>query len=239
VAHTGGLLSSSWCGSSSSSSSSSTLDALLCCCFTAVGSLPQCNPGRYIEHLAPSPSPNHSFSGLQPVAGFGFGASAAAAAAAAATTAAASSGASAEPVLPGQLDGDVAQCLRHLSKKDATTKLKALQSLRELIPARSPSDLAGALPPWAYHFKRLMMDPAKSVRSEACATMGALAGAVGKQLAPQLRQLLPPWWLATFDPYADVAAAARRSLAEVFPGPKQAGSLVFCRWVLNCVRPAL
>ncbi|KAI8472755.1 MAG: hypothetical protein J3K34DRAFT_384103, partial [Monoraphidium minutum] len=164
------------------------------------------------------------FSGLQPVAGFGFGAPAAAAAAGGAAAAAAG-----EPALPGQLDGDVAQALRHLSKKDATTKLKALQALRELATSKSSPELAAALAPWAYHFKRLMMDPAKSVRSEACATMGALAGAVGKQLAPHLKSLLPPWWLAAFDPYADVAAAARRTLGDAFPGPKQAGALVFCR----------
>lgn len=170
------------------------------------------------------------FSGLQPVAGFGFGSSAAAAAAA-------STASTGEPALPGQLDGDLAQCLRHLSKKDATTKLKALQSLRDFMRAKSAADLAVALPPWSYHFKRLMMDPAKSVRSEACATMGALAAAVGKQLAPHLKALLPPWWMATFDPYADVAAAARGSLAEAFPGPKQASALVFCRCVgRECAR---
>jgi len=183
-------------------------------------------PPRPVHDRPCPPPPNdpNSFSGLQPVAGFGFGA--------AAVSASASASASAEPSLPGQLDGDVAQCLRHLSKKDATTKLKALQSLRDLVPSRSPQDLVAALPPWAYSFKRLMMDPAKSVRSEACATMGALAAAVGKQLAPQLRALLPPWWLATFDPYADVAAAARRSLGEAFPGRKlggPSGALVFCR----------
>ncbi|KIZ02284.1 hypothetical protein MNEG_5679 [Monoraphidium neglectum] len=163
------------------------------------------------------------FSGLQPVAGFGFGPPPAAAAASAAAAA------GGDPALPGALDSEIAQCLRHLSKKDATTKLKALQTLGDLARRRPAADAAAALPPWGYHFKRLLMDPAKSVRSEACATMGALAAAVGKALAPQLRALLPPWWGATFDPYADVAAAARRTLAEAFPGPKQAGALVFCR----------
>lgn len=97
---------------------------------------------------------------------------------------------------------------------------------------KDPAELAAALAPWAYHFRRLMMDPAKTVRSEACAAMGALAAAVGKRLAPHVRALLPHWWLATFDPYADVAAAAARSLAAAFPGQKQAGALAFCR----CVR---
>lgn len=65
------------------------------------------------------------FSGLRPVAGFGFGAPATAAAAGGSAAAAP---AAADPLeLSAQLDGDFAQCLRHLSKRDTTTKMKALQ----------------------------------------------------------------------------------------------------------------
>lgn len=61
------------------------------------------------------------FSGVRPVAGFGFGAAAAAVSAAAPSAA--------DPVeLSAQLDGDLAQCLRHMSKRDTTTKMKALQA---------------------------------------------------------------------------------------------------------------
>lgn len=64
------------------------------------------------------------FSGTRPVAGFGFGAPAAGAA----SPAVASTSAAADPLeLSAQLDGELAQCLRHLSKRDTTTKLKALQ----------------------------------------------------------------------------------------------------------------
>lgn len=58
----------------------------------------------------------YRFSGAQPVAGFGFGAPAA------------TSHAASDPVeSAAQLDSELAQCLRHLSKRDTTTKLKALQ----------------------------------------------------------------------------------------------------------------
>lgn len=187
--------------------------------------------------LLPSPHIHCSFSGLTPVAGFGFGAPpvvAAAPAAAAAAEAASQWGAD-EPALTGALDGEVAQCLRHLSKKDATTKLKALAALRELCASKQPADLAAALPPWAYHFQRLTSDAAKPVRCEALAAMAALATTVGRALAPSLKTLLPPWWLAACDPYADVAAAARRSLAEAFPGQKQTAALVLCRCVVLSV----
>lgn len=65
------------------------------------------------------------FGGIRPTAGFGFGAPAAA-------TVPSSGSASAESSeVSAQLDGDLAQCLRHLSKKDTTTKMKALQVLEQ------------------------------------------------------------------------------------------------------------
>lgn len=59
--------------------------------------------------------------------------------------------------------------------------------------------------------------------------MAAVGSAVGKGLLPQLKGLLGPWYLACFDPYPDAAGAAKRSLAEVFPGKKQADALLYCR----------
>eukprot|EP00775_Hariotina_reticulata_P010671 gene10671-10830_t len=163
------------------------------------------------------------FSGVKPVAGFGFGAPAVAAGAAA--------GPSAGDVLElsAQLDVELAQCIRHLSKRDTITKMKALQNLKELIPQKSPADLALLLQPWTYQFKRLLLDPAKSVRAEAAAIMAAIGSSVGKALLPQLKKLLGPWYLACFDPYPDAAAAAKKSLLEVFPGRKQADVLLYCR----------
>jgi hypothetical protein len=103
------------------------------------------------------------------------------------------------------------------------------QNLEEFIGQKTPADLTIMLQPWAYHFKRLLLDPAKSVRMKAAAVMAAVAQAVGKALAPQVKALLGPWYLASFDPYPDAAAAARKSLADVFPGRKQLDALMFCR----------
>jgi hypothetical protein len=103
------------------------------------------------------------------------------------------------------------------------------QNLRELIPQKSAADLALLLQPWGYQFKKLLLDPSKAVRSEAAAIMAAVGAAVGKGLLPQLKGLLGPWYLACFDPYPDAAGAAKRSLAEVFPGKKQVDALLYCR----------
>lgn len=80
------------------------------------------------------------------VPGFGFGAASAMAARIATSfPAAAGSGSSeaSEYVVPSQVDGEVAQCIRHLAKKDATTKLKALQ----VRAGRARADLLG----WLLH----------------------------------------------------------------------------------------
>jgi hypothetical protein len=107
------------------------------------------------------------------------------------------------------------------------------QNLRELIPQKSAADMALLLQPWGYQFKKLLLDPSKAVRSEAAGIMASVGAAVGKGLLPQLKGLLGPWYLACFDPYPDAAAAAKRSLVEVFPGKKQADAMMYCRWVLH------
>lgn len=102
--------------------------------------LPACDPARLHTRTRP-----RSFGTARPVAGFSFGAPPAAAAVSAFGAAAAGLGASMPaaapateagganaaageaPELSAQLDGELAQCLRHMSKRDTTTKLKALQ----------------------------------------------------------------------------------------------------------------
>lgn len=59
--------------------------------------------------------------------------------------------------------------------------------------------------------------------------MAALAAALGRGLAPYLKSLVPVWWLAQFDGYAEAAAAARAGLAAAFPAAKQRDVLLFCR----------
>ncbi|KAG2437620.1 hypothetical protein HYH02_011259 [Chlamydomonas schloesseri] len=121
-------------------------------------------------------------------------------------------------VVPTQLDGELAQCLRHLSKKDPTTKTKALQSLRALLPSRSGDHVAAALPAWIHCYRRLILDPSRAVRSEAAATLSAFVAAAGKATAPHLRALMGPWWLAQHDPYAEAAMQSRAAFSAAFPG---------------------
>eukprot|EP00887_Chlorella_sp_A99_P002776 scaffold6.g2776.t1 len=148
-------------------------------------------------------------------------------------------------LLPPDLDGELSQQLQKLSKRDATTKLKALQArgsqmppaarrlpqaLRALAATKPAEELVRALPPWAYLYSRLAMDPSRGVRAEASAAQAALAAGAGRRLAPSLRALLPCWWLASHDGAPDVAAAARAGLAAAFPSEaKRLDALLYCR----------
>ncbi|KAL4857852.1 3-hydroxyisobutyryl-CoA hydrolase [Chlorella vulgaris] len=136
----------------------------------------------------------------------------------------------ASAIIPADLDSEVAQQLQKLSKRDATTKLKALQALKLLFREKPAADVQAALPSWAYLFSRLVLDSNRSVRSEACHVTATAAATVGRGIAPLLKSLLPSWWLAQFDGYSEAAAAAKAAFAAAFPAPaKQRDAVLFCR----------
>ncbi|KAL3135632.1 hypothetical protein ABBQ38_006112 [Trebouxia sp. C0009 RCD-2024] len=161
------------------------------------------------------------FSGATPVAGISN-------ALEAATTDADASGNTA-PALTGELDSEITQLLRSLSKRDATTKFKALQKLKAVIASKDAPSVAACLPAWSYEFNKLVMDNNRTVRSEASGVLGAMAKTVGKGLAPYLKALAGSWWLAQFDLHSEAAAAARDAFQAAFAGPKQKEALMFTR----------
>ncbi|GLI62907.1 hypothetical protein VaNZ11_005740 [Volvox africanus] len=168
------------------------------------------------------------------VVGFGFGAAAATDRFAVPSASADSSGGGdyggSEAPLMMQVDGELAQCLRHLAKRDPVTKTKALQNLRALIPSRAVVDLRTAMPPWIYMYNRLVLDSSRAVRSEAANTLSCLLTAVGKAVAPHLKGLIGPWFLAMYDPYSDAAEASRSAFINAFPAARrQLDVLLFCR----------
>ncbi|KAH9309396.1 hypothetical protein KI387_037307 [Taxus chinensis] len=109
------------------------------------------------------------------------------------------------------VNGEVAQHLRRLSKKDPVTKIKALTSLGILFRQNAASDLYHIVPQWVFEYKRLVQDNGRQVRQAAHDAMANLAVTIGRGLAPHLRSVMGAWWLGQFDPYTEVAEAARRS----------------------------
>lgn len=68
-------------------------------------------------------------------------------------------------------DSEVVQHLRRLGKRDPTTKVKALQALRQALDARREAgqadEAAASIPAWAFYFRRTVLDNSRLVRRAA------------------------------------------------------------------------
>ncbi|PON41842.1 Vacuolar protein sorting-associated protein [Parasponia andersonii] len=127
------------------------------------------------------------------------------------------------------IDSEVAVHLKRLSRKDPTTKLKALASLSALLKEKSRKDIVTIIPQWAFEYKRLLMDYNREVRRATHDTMTNLVTAVGRDLAPHLKILMGPWWFSQFDSVSEVSQVAKRSLQAAFPAPeKRLDALILC-----------
>ncbi|OAO89795.1 hypothetical protein AXX17_AT5G57770 [Arabidopsis thaliana] len=62
------------------------------------------------------------------------------------------------------LDSEVAQHLQRLSRKDPTTKIKALASLSELVKQKQGKELLPIIPQWTFEYKKLILDYSRDVR---------------------------------------------------------------------------
>lgn len=69
----------------------------------------------------------------------------------------------------------------------------------------------------------------RGIRENAAVLLGIVCGGVGRRLAPFLKHFIGPWYMAQHDMQQEVAAAAKASMAAVFPGPKAQEALCFCR----------
>ncbi|KAL6195350.1 hypothetical protein ACLB2K_030969 [Fragaria x ananassa] len=128
-----------------------------------------------------------------------------------------------------EVDSDLALHLKRLARKDPTTKLKALASLSTLLKEKSTKDIIPAIPQWGFEYKRLVVDYNRDVRRATHDTMNNLVTTVGRDLAPQLKSLMGPWWFSQFDPVSEVSQAAKRSFQAVFSAPeKRLDALILC-----------
>ncbi|KAL9169500.1 hypothetical protein ABFS82_04G082900 [Erythranthe guttata] len=118
------------------------------------------------------------------------------------------------------IDGEVAQHLKRLSRKDPITKLKALTSLSQLIRQKEAKEIVTIIPQWAFEYKKLLMDYNREVRRATHETMTNLVSAVG-DLAPHLKPLIGPWWFSQFDSVSEVSQAAKRSFQAAFPAQER------------------
>ena len=128
------------------------------------------------------------------------------------------------------LDGEAQVLLKKLGKRDTTTKLKALVELHATLKDKGAEWAVEFLPHWCLAFGRLATDISWQVREQACSALGVVAALVGRQLAPQLRTLMPPWLCCKCDVQHDVRRAAAAAFTTAFPSAEKGGSaLLYCR----------
>ncbi|KAL8205997.1 hypothetical protein R6Q57_009548 [Mikania cordata] len=77
------------------------------------------------------------------------------------------------------VDGELAQHLKRLSRKDPTTKLKALTTLSTLLKEKSAKDVSLIIPQWVFEYKKLLQDYNRDVRRATHDTMAIIVSTIG------------------------------------------------------------
>jgi len=124
----------------------------------------------------------------------------------------------------------LATALKQLSKKDGTTKLKALADVERALGADDgKAQAVAALPLFSYAYCKLATDHAWRVRQTAHKVMGLFGSLAKKELAPHLKTVVGEWWCGQFDSRADVSRAASAAFGLTFAPKRQLEVLKHCR----------
>ncbi|XP_053420907.1 E3 ubiquitin-protein ligase listerin [Nycticebus coucang] len=127
------------------------------------------------------------------------------------------------------VDSDFRMVLRKLSKKDVTTKLKAMQEFGTMCTERDTEVVKGVLPYWPRIFCKISLDHDRRVREATQQAFEKLILKVKKQLAPYLKSLMGYWLMAQCDTYTPAAFAAKDAFEAAFPPSKQPEAIAFCK----------
>jgi hypothetical protein len=117
-------------------------------------------------------------------------------------------------------DADLRATMRQLSKKDETTKLKALATLSSCVQSKDKAVIAELVPSWCYVLPTLVRHNDRRVRQAAFTVQhDFFAAGIRKSFGAHLAGALPHWWLGLADPVREVAAVAEQAFAALFDNP--------------------
>ncbi|EEC09590.1 conserved hypothetical protein [Ixodes scapularis] len=119
------------------------------------------------------------------------------------------------------VDSDFRIVMRKLTKRDQTTRLKALQELLDLVKEKDTELVKGALPFWPRLYNKLALDNDRRVREATHRVHEQICLRVKKGLAPFTKTLVGAWVTSLNDPFAPSASAARAAFEAAFPLEKQ------------------
>ncbi|KAF9960084.1 hypothetical protein BGZ65_012771, partial [Modicella reniformis] len=132
-------------------------------------------------------------------------------------------------------DGELSMILKRLmSKRDTTTKVKALEDLEKWIKVQPEDEELGsdacqeAIGPWIKLYIKLTTDVDRRVRLLTNNVHLLLVKRVKKKLAPYLKEVVGAWISTFFDPTRDVARVAMEAFKSAFPDNKREQVISFC-----------
>ncbi|KAF9902420.1 hypothetical protein EC991_004967 [Linnemannia zychae] len=144
----------------------------------------------------------------------------------------------------GSLDTDVVSVIsngelsmiikRLMSKRDTTTKVRALEDLEKWVRAQPEDEESGsitcqeAIGPWIKLYIKLTTDVDRRVRLMTNNVHLLLVKRVKKKLAPYLKEVVAAWIGTFFDPTRDVARVAMEAFKSAFPDNKREQVISFC-----------
>ncbi|KAI8382988.1 hypothetical protein BD560DRAFT_385726 [Blakeslea trispora] len=126
------------------------------------------------------------------------------------------------------LDPELVVILKKISKRDAVTKLKALEELDSYLK-QNRQTVSRILQNWVIMYSKLVLEVDRRVRLVANQVHALITADAKKKLAPFLKELIGPWLLAMYDQSKDVAKVAQLSFKAVFAQEKRLGAISFCQ----------
>ncbi|KAI4457621.1 zinc finger protein [Holotrichia oblita] len=112
------------------------------------------------------------------------------------------------------IDSNFQLVLKKMSKKDSTTKLKALQEFTDLVKSSDQETIKNA---------------DHKVREATHSSHHQVVLKAKRNLAPYLKQLAGAWFTSQYDTYAPAASAATRSFEDAFPPNKIQEAIIYCQ----------
>ncbi|KAK5649826.1 hypothetical protein RI129_000855 [Pyrocoelia pectoralis] len=131
--------------------------------------------------------------------------------------------------IDSSIDPNFQLVLKKMSKKDATTKSKALQEFTELVKTSDIEVVKAVLPFWPRLYCALATDTEHKVREATHVAHHQVVLKSKRNLAPYLKQFAGPWFTSQYDTYAPAATAATKSFQDAFPKNKIKEAILYCQ----------
>jgi hypothetical protein len=138
-------------------------------------------------------------------------------------------------------DPNVVVYLRNLSKRDSTTKAKALEDIQSYVTSLDSPVEEGLLEAWIKMYPRTSIDNAKAVRQNAHLLHGHFAVAAGKRIAKYMPKSVSAWLCGLYDSDRSVVEATQTSLRQVFNTAEKLQSIrkIYQQSILEYCRDAI